>query len=366
MGLGARNPDREIFSNFGPSHLTSIDWTNSYHRTSVASSLVKGVYTMETDRKKKRVGREARAKPWWDFFHFTLLEELFDPNDKSIYGAVYEYELYNLYQNTPHLRVAPRYVIAFRGTSLRLKTIYCDVKLDLRCFFNCLHRGARFVHAIEAITNMVGKHQESAIWLAGHSLGAGLALLAGKTMIKSGYFLESYIFNPPISSIPLDQLLQSQRLKSVLRIAESVLKSTLTLLLKDLQLEEDDPRLASWTPYLYVNSQDIICSEYIGYFKHKTIMSKIGVSKIESRGARSSIRSLLVQRRRTSSPSDLSTEPLHLLLSADMTINRNNPSESKTVHGLHQWWEQDPALRANWESCCIRPCTESKMVKLLN
>lgn len=105
---------------------------------------------------------------------------------------------------------------------------------------------------------------------------------------------------------------------------------------------------------------DPICAEYIGYFRHKTYISEIGASKIERTGG--SLGSLLVGR--TSSSSDLSTEPLHHLPSADMTVNMNKPAKSVTAHGLHQWWEQDSALRENWQNCCIRPCPEGKFGKL--
>ncbi|KAL0720769.1 hypothetical protein Bca4012_035368 [Brassica carinata] len=345
--------------------------TDSYHRTSVASSLVKGVYTLERDRQEKLIGSESRAKPWWEFFDFTLLEILIDQNEGGcIYGAVFEYNLYNLHQNTPDVKLPPHYVIAFRGTVLGAETFVGDAKLDLRCVFNTLHRAARLVHAIEAIKRfktMVVKNREPAMWLAGHSLGAGLALVAGKSMVKDDTLLETHIFNPPISSIPLEHLLRSKMLKGVFRIAGSVVKATLAMVLKDLQVQEDDPKTASWIPYLYVNAKDPICSEYIGYFEHKTVMSMIGASKVERFGSGSSLRRrLLVGKRGTSSSSDLSTEPIHLLPSANMTVNRNKPTKSKSAHGLAQWWEQDSALRANWEICCIRPNPEGKSVKLLN
>ncbi|VVB17372.1 unnamed protein product [Arabis nemorensis] len=279
----------------------------------------------------------------------------------SIYGAVFEYERYNLHQDTPHLKAPPRYVIAFRGTILESETILSDMKLNFRIFFNILPGGRRFMHAIQTIHTMVVRHSEPVIWLAGHSLGAALALLAGKTMIRDfGFFLEAHIFNPLVVSFPLEQLPGSKMLKGVFRITRSVIKTTVATVLKDVKIQEDDP---SWIPCLYVNPADPICSEYIGYFKHKIFMSKIGASQIEKTGARTSVRSLLVGRKGTS---DSSTEPLHLLPSADMTINKNKPTESKTAHGLHQWWEQDSVLRANWESCCIRPYSEGKSGKLLN
>jgi len=137
-----------------------------------------------------------------------------------------------------------------------------------------------------------------------------------------------------------------------------------TVCLKLLQVPKDDPKTASWIPYLYVNPADPICAGYIDYFRHKTFMSEIGASHIERIGARKSVRSLLVGRRGKLSPSDLSSEPLHLLPSADMTVNKNKPTKSTTAHGLHQWWERDSTLRENWESCCIRPCPEGKLEQL--
>ncbi|KAG7556315.1 Alpha/Beta hydrolase fold [Arabidopsis suecica] len=360
-GAMASDSDRDVFSIFGPFHLTSIDWTNSYHRTSVASSLVNGVYTMERDKQEKRVGSESRAMPWWDFFNFSLVETLIDDYDGSIYGAVFEYKLSNLCQNNSHVKVPPRYVIAFRGTILESETWMTDVKHNLKFSFNTLHEGGRSLQAIRAIRDMVEKHNHSAIWLAGHSLGAALVLLAGKTMTSFGFLLESYIFNPPISCIPLEQLPGGKKIKGVFQFTKTVVKATVAMVLTDLQVQEDDPKTASWIPYLYVNPADPICAGYIDYFKHKTFMSKIGASKIEKAGAGKSVRSLLMGK---SSSSDLSTEPLHLLPSADMIVNKNKPTKSMTAHGLHQWWEPDSAMRENWESCCIRPYYEDKLQQL--
>ncbi|CAL9231386.1 unnamed protein product [Arabidopsis halleri] len=114
-------------------------------------------------------------------------------------------------------------------------------------------------------------------------------------------------------------------------------------------------------PYIYVNPADPICAGYIDYFRHKTFMSKIGASKIEKTGSRHSFRTQWKRGIGTSSPlSDLSMEPLHLLQSAVMTVNKNKSCSSMVAHGLHQWWEQDSVLRKNWKSCLIRPDPEGK------
>ncbi|EOA20862.1 hypothetical protein CARUB_v10001199mg [Capsella rubella] len=373
MGRGPKVSDKDDnFFTSGPSHLTSVDWANSHHRTSVVSSLVNGVYTLERDRllsiKKKykyRLGSrycpEPLAKPWWEFFEFDLMEKLID-DDGSIYGAIFEYKSYNVNQNTPHVKV-PRYVMAFRGTVLRKRTWKFDLKLDLQCIFNTLHQGGRSKNAVEEIRRMVKNHSESAIWLAGHSLGAALVLLAGKTMTSSGSLLESYIFNPPISSIPLEQLPGGHLLKDMFQTAKSVVKGNIAMALRPIthrQVQEENPYTASWIPYLYVNPNDPICAGYIDYFKHKKRMSENGAGQIEKMGASISYRTLLVGIIRRSPP-DLSKEPLHVLPSADMTVNNSKPTKSTPAHVLHQWWEKDPATRENWESCCIRPYHEDEL-----
>ncbi|KAG2278445.1 hypothetical protein Bca52824_061000 [Brassica carinata] len=101
------------------------------------------------------------------------------------------------------------------------------------------------------------------------TLGAGIALLAGKTMTKRGFPLDTYVFSPPISSIPLEKLPGIDVVKHVFRIAECVFKVTLAALF-DLPTQVDDRRIAAWTPYVYVNPSDIVCAEYIGLLKHKT------------------------------------------------------------------------------------------------
>jgi hypothetical protein len=98
-------------------------------------------------------------------------------------------------------------------------------------------------------------------------------------------------------------------------------------------------KLASWIPYLYLNPLDTICSEYIGYFKHRNKMFEIGAGKIERIATRNSLRSLLSGGGGGGSSSDSSSEPLHLLPSAYMTINASKSPNFKRAHGIHQWWD---------------------------
>ncbi|KFK27704.1 hypothetical protein AALP_AA8G417600 [Arabis alpina] len=136
-------------------------------------------------------------------------------------------------------------------------------------------------------------------------------------------------------------------LKGGIRLAGSLFKAGVAKIFKDLEGQEDylAMNMVPWTPYLYVNPGDPICAEYIGYFKNKTFMSKIGLSEFERIATKNPLRSLLVGKKGTSSPSDFSTEPLHLLPSAYMTVNKNVSHDRRKAHGLDQWW--DPSFNGN-------------------
>ncbi|KAI3517774.1 hypothetical protein L1887_16993 [Cichorium endivia] len=62
------------------------------------------------------------------------------------------------------------------------------------------------------------------VWLAEHSLGASIAMLTGKNMAKSRYQLETYLFNPPIISVPVE-IIQNETLKHGVCIAGSLVKA---------------------------------------------------------------------------------------------------------------------------------------------
>jgi hypothetical protein len=53
-------------------------------------------------------------------------------------------------------------------------------------------------------------------------------MLAGKTMGKIGNFLESFLFNLPFSSVPIEGI-KGQRLKHRIRIAKSGITAALTV-----------------------------------------------------------------------------------------------------------------------------------------
>ncbi|KAK7369789.1 hypothetical protein VNO80_11834 [Phaseolus coccineus] len=329
--------ERESFDLSGPLHLTHVSWDTAYHRMAVAASLVQGVYILERDRQEKREGSNALAPPWWTFFQFQLLRPLVDDVDSSIFGAIYEFRPSSSQCNDT-LYKSPRYVIAFRGTLTKSHSVSRDIELDIHLIKQGLHRTSRSEIAIQAVRNMVATVGDSNVWLAGHSLGSAMAMLTGKTMAKNGMFIESFLFNPPFVSAPIERI-KDERVKHGIRFAGSVITAGLTIAMqakqpKDLSV---DPfaALAAWVPGLFVNPSDHICSEYIGYFEHRRKMDEIGAGVIERLATQNSLGGLLM------SAFGKESEPLHLIPSASLTVKITPSRDFKESHGIHQWWKAD-------------------------
>ena len=316
--------------------------TNAHHRRSVAASLVQGVYILERDRQLKRQGPQALASPWWEFFHFQLLRHLVDDVDSSIFAAIYEFKPpKSHYHNS--VDESPRYVIAFRGTITKPESVSRDLQLDLHILRNGLHETSRFEIAIQAVRNVVATVGESNVWLAGHSLGAAMALLAGKTMAKTGFFLQAFLFNSPFFSAPIERI-KDERVKHGLRIANSVITAGLAFATKKSYHNNRsvDPfaALSAWIPFLFVNPGDHLCSEYIGYLEHRKKMDDIGIGAIERLATQNSLGGLLM------SAMGRESEPLHLIPSANLIVNLTPCQDFREAHGIHQWWRPDLDIKS--------------------
>nr|POE50180.1 isoform 2 of gdsl esterase/lipase [Quercus suber] len=113
-----------------------------------------------------------------------------------------------------------------------------------------------FQLAMHCVHNTVSLSRGASMWLTGHSLGSAMALLVGKNMAKIGYFLETVV-------------------KAGLMVSVKGRKH------RKAQAYDPFVVLSPWVPYLFVNPDDPICSEYIGYFEHRKKMEEIGVRRIE-------------------------------------------------------------------------------------
>ncbi|KAK0588020.1 hypothetical protein LWI29_032991 [Acer saccharum] len=330
-------PESEDFKLSGPLHLTArsaIDWKKEDYTRSVVASLVQGVYVVERYRQKDGEGSQALASPWWESFNFQMLEQLVDDDDSSIFGAIYKFEPPASHSNLS-TDGCPCYVIAFRGTLLKLKSGKRDLELDLDIIRNGLHLTSRFEIAMQAVRNKVASVGSSNVWLAGHSLGSAIALLAGKTMAKEGIFLETFLFNPPYPSVPIEKI-PHKKVKYVIRGVGYASRAGLALAMKiksgdPLKKESGDP-LKAWAPYLFVNQYDHICSEYIGYFNCKKKMEKLGLGGVERLTTQLSLKGVLMGNE---------SEPMHRIPSANLSVNL---TRSEQAHGINRWWRPDLLL----------------------
>ncbi|WOL09327.1 GDSL esterase/lipase [Canna indica] len=334
--------EKDVFDISGPVYLSCVNWKCSHHRRSVAACLVQAVYISELDRQYNRKGNEAVASPWWEFFHFERTSTLVDDADSSIFGAIYKFKPLPSSQDSS-VQDAPKFVIAFRGTLPSKDSLARDGSLDLQIIKNGLHQTSRFQIAMQAVRNLISAAKNSNIWLAGHSLGAAIATLAGKNTAKTGMLLETFLFNPPFVSAPIERI-RDKNVRQGIRIASSFLTAGLSLALKDRHekstLEESFATLSLWMPRLFVNPGDYICSEYIGYFEHRKFMEKLGVGSIERLATQNSIGGLFL------SALGKDSDPLHLLPSANLTINLSPCPDFMTAHSIHQWWRADLHLQS--------------------
>ncbi|KAA3468621.1 GDSL esterase/lipase [Gossypium australe] len=320
---------REPFSLVGPKYLTTIDWTDDSHRRSVSASLVKGVSERERDRLVElRGGSETLAPQWWEFFNFKLVNELVNEDDQSIFGAIFEYVLPSA--NNP----GPGYVIAFRGTLFKRETWKCDLESNFAIMLNTLHQKSHVRTAMKYVEDRVSKAGSSKVWLTGHSLGAAIAMLAGKHMAKRGKFLESFLFNPPYASFPIETIFKDN--KNVIRGLQLIKGGVAHALGYSGGDEDSFAAISGWKPCLFVNSRDFICHGYIEHFKHRRKSDDVGVWGLISHH---SLRNIVMKKLKIMDVEI--SEPLHLLPSAKLIENLSPPEESISPHKLRHWWKPD-------------------------
>ncbi|KAK4435486.1 GDSL esterase/lipase [Sesamum alatum] len=325
----------DTFDLSGPVHLTTVDWTNPDDQRSVAASLVKGVYVLHQDRKEGREGCRALAPRWWEFFHFQLCEQLIDKDDFSVFGAIFQLTSGPSDSNRSADQ-APSYTIAFRGTIPKSDTFLRDLKLNIRIIRNRLHPASRVETALQAVRDVVATHGSSNVWLAGHSQGAATGMLAGKTMAKTGVFLETFLFNPPFVSHVIKRI-KVKKVRHGIRLTRSVITAGLLKMRKYHESNWSGP-LSAWWPRLFVNAADWICAEYIGYFEHREWMEKIGAGGIERLAAQHSVGGLVLDAI-ASTMGKPSEEPVHLIPSASLTVNRSPALHRRETHGIKRWWK---------------------------
>ncbi|KAG2645800.1 GDSL esterase/lipase At4g10955-like [Panicum virgatum] len=342
----------QAFAEDGPKHMIEVDWDKEEHRRCVTACLVKGTYVMEHDRS---TGQESSPRPlapaWWESFHFrrwrdyelefacecaicnTRRRVFQDRGRWFIYGAVFEYTPPAPGGRHPS---APRFVIAFRGTMLRGPTLFHDMRNNLSILLNKQHLCGRFRHARDKVRQLLmstipinggGGSSSAAVWLAGHSLGASIALDVGRDLMSGrGLNLPTFLFNPPhVSLAPAIGEDARRDVYTMGYVGKYLLGKALPR--HKNHMDELFRKLSPWVPNLYVHPEDAICKGFIDYFEQR--------ERIQQRhprlasAASLSYRDMLLGKQR---------ERPHHIPSAMVWKNRSQHGDG---HGLSQWREPE-------------------------
>eukprot|EP01018_Ginkgo_biloba_P029302 Gb_11156 [translate_table: standard] len=304
----------------GPAYLINPSWENADHRRIIAASLVSGVSVLQGDMKHRRSGATALAYKWWTFFDFQLEETLIDDCDGSVFGAVFQWsgEEPAKQQKSP-----PRVVVAFRGTIMSCETVVRDLFMDLEILVNRLEKRSRYLKGLEALRKSVRSHGPKHVVIAGHSMGAAIGLLAGRTlMAEDGVNLEAHLFNPPCA--------RSAHHFKTLKVAKDVIHKVFKGNDENSEIYSKFLAVRGWVPFLYVNHHDVICRSYINYFDHPSF-SQRDIGDVLS--ALHSIRHILF------SLVGKQSWPWHLIPSANLILPTN--ATVSDSHKLREWWRHD-------------------------
>ncbi|KAI3866825.1 hypothetical protein MKX03_006715 [Papaver bracteatum] len=214
-------------------------------------------------------------------------------------SSIFKPKAFNYYQPG----IIPKYVITFRGTTIKKHSFSQDLWLDLNIIKHGLHQSTRY----------------------------GVAMLAVQTMV---------------SAVGASNVVDREFFGIFHRNAWQK-REGLTVAMKGYK-ENRSPddlftALSSWVPRLFVNPADYICSECIGYFVHRDRMKYLGVWGIENLETQTSVTGLL------KSAIGRESEVVHVVPLANLTINQSPSWELPTfmqVHGLQQWLRDDLLLQS--------------------
>lgn len=345
--MGGTDDRDDVFTeDKGPKHMMSkaainIDWwdTEEYRRCALAC-LVKAINVIENDALKRRVCNDTRlAPPWWESFHFGLKGTISDGS--SIFGAIFELEERWRHPSGPH------YVVAFRGTMLSHPNVLQELAQDGLVFFNALRDYKRFQLGLSAVESLIVKNAK--VWLAGHSIGASVALDIGRHLMEEKWHnLPTFLFNPPYASVApaLDEVLEGDAMTG-LYTASFMLKYVLAQVASShrKRTKRVFERLSPWVPELYVNGFDFLSRGYIQYFEQRQLVYE-KYPRVAQTAWRLSYRDIF------NSPFCKDHLRSHLLPSA--RLRRNWGDSGEDAHSLLQWWQPDRVLSTNTYRCPIK------------
>lgn len=299
--------------------------------------LVNAAYILEIYRQRALGPNTPAASSWCEPFNYKLKHLLLSPADGSIFGAVFVWSCLSALRHFQFHRpsVFPAIVIAFRGTIFSPANIISDLRDDFNLILQQINKVSRLDEALRVTKQMVREYGAQNVSLAGHSLGAAIALKVGRIMAEEGLNMDVHLFNPPFFSLIS---VKDEKLGIFIhKIRESAAGRLARGRKDDGQAQATFIALQKWFPNLYINVYDPVSCNYFYYFRARRSFT-----------AHSSIiNSLLYLLGRK-------PEPQHLLPSANLFINSTGPREFKVAHGLYQWWSEDTQLQTEQYSLNVQ------------
>ncbi|TVU38602.1 hypothetical protein EJB05_11984, partial [Eragrostis curvula] len=298
------------------------------------------------------------ARAWWESFHFRCNTILTD-DDGLIFGAIFEHQLQQPgpagarhHHHPSSSALPPRYIVAFRGTVSR-HFKHSDMQLNLKIMTNKHHDSGRYSRAREQVGRLLDSTTGSGamVWLAGHSLGASIALDVGRhVMEKRRRGLPTFLFNPPhVSLAPvINKLRVGEEAKRDLYVTSFMVKAALAKTVRrshEKSMSELFEKLAPWVPEIYVHERDFVCQGFIDYFEQRQKMlerSRI-LRPVAEVAMKMSFRDMLISLHSSANAENGEEEPRvrpHLLPSARLW----KTSSEGYPHGIRQWWQPDSRL----------------------
>lgn len=195
--------DRDVFNLSGPTYLSQLRSFQAEHKQALVAALTQAVYVAEKDRQLGKQGVYALAPRWWNSLGYEPTRFIYEEQSEQIIGAVYKRKPCSSPKSQEEtMEAAPMIVVALRGTMPHGEAIVSDLATDLWLLLQQLHTTTRYVTVLEAIKIAAQEVGLNNLCIAGHSLGAALALLAARTLASDGSLIETHLFNPPFPSPP--------------------------------------------------------------------------------------------------------------------------------------------------------------------
>ncbi|GLJ24845.1 hypothetical protein SUGI_0475260 [Cryptomeria japonica] len=314
--------------------LANPDWRDPKDRRRIAACLLNVVYQLER-------GNEM-VNEWCNLLKFEVAEKITETiqGNERIFGAVFKWVGESRRVGEVEELQFPSEVVAFRGTiSEGIYVLRKDIE-NIWKAINARHASMSGVDiGLHYLQRSIERQRPHNIWIAGHSLGAAIAVAAVRKMKREDRDkIEAHLFNLPFLSPRLPEVKFFEMVGRALAAVRDSWRSLALCAPNALDYKMIDDEILrglyndfigvrDWIPNIYVGNSDPISCSYIPYFEKMQ-----GIYEQRSRSLYERMKYLFcfeVAQERT---------PCHLLPSARLFVKDTNN------HHLGQWWSRSLKL----------------------